>query len=83
MTEFDDKAAMDLEDDDLIMAVYWSDIFRACAIEFEQGFMQPRTVEERMRVQEVIVATMQCLEHALVRLDDQMVEVRSGAELLH
>ena len=83
MTEFDDKAAMDLEDDDLIMAVYWSDIFRACAIEFEQGFMQPRTVEERMRVQEVIVATMQCLEHALVRLDDQMVEVRSGEELLH
>ena len=83
MTEFDDKAAMDLEDDDLIMAVYWSDIFRACAIEFEQGFMQPRTVEERMRVQEIIVATMQCLEHALVRLDDQMVEVRSGAELLH
>ena len=83
MTYFDDKAAMDLEDDDLIMAVYWSDIFRACAIEFEQGFMQPRTVEERMRVQEVIVATMQCLEHALVRLDDQMVEVRSGAELLH
>ena len=83
MTDFDDKAAMDLEDDDLIMAVYWSDIFRACAIEFEQGFMQPRTVEERMRVQEVIVATMQCLEHALVRLDDQMVEVRSGAELLH
>jgi hypothetical protein len=45
--------------------------------------MQPRTVEERMRVQEIIVATMQCLEHALVRLDDQMVEVRSGAELLH
>lgn len=83
MTDFDDKAAMDLEDDDLIMAVYWSDIFRACAIEFEQGFMQPRTVEERMRVQEVIVATMQCLEHALVRLDDQMVEVRSGEELLH
>ena len=83
MTEFDDKAAMDLEDDDLIMAVYWSDIFKACAIEFEQGFMQPRTVEERMRVQEVIVATMQCLEHALVRLDDQMVEVRSGEELLH
>ena len=83
MTEFDDKAAMDLEDDDLIMAVYWSDIFKACAIEFEQGFMQPRTVEERMRVQEVIVATMQCLEHALVRLDDQIVEVRSGEELLH
>ena len=83
MTDFDDKAAMDLEDEDLIMAVYWSDIFRACAIEFEQGFMQPRTVEERMRVQEVIVATMQCLEHALVRLDDQIVEVRSGEELLH
>ena len=83
MTEFDDKAAMDLEDEDLIMAIYWSDIFRACAIEFEPGLMQPRTVEERMRVQEVIVATMQCLEHALVRLDDQIVEVRSGAELLH
>jgi hypothetical protein len=83
LTDFDDKAAMDLEDEDLIMAVYWSDIFRACAIEFEQGFMQPRTVEERMRVQEVIVATMQCLEHALVRLDDQIVEVRSGEELLH
>jgi hypothetical protein len=45
--------------------------------------MQPRTVEERMRVQEIIVATMQCLEHALLRLDDQIVEVRSGAELLH
>ena len=83
MTEFDDKAAMDLEDEDLIMAIYWSDIFRACAIEFEPGLMQPRTVEERMRVQEVIVATMQCLEHSLVRLDGQMVEVRSGAELLH
>ena len=83
MTEFDDKAAMDLEDEDLIMAVYWSDILRACAIEFEPDFMQPRPVEERMRVQEVIVTTMQCLEHALVRLDDQIVEVRSGAELLH
>lgn len=83
MSEFDDKAAMDLEDDDLVMAIYWSDLFKACAIEFEQGFMQPHTVEERMRVQEVIVATMQCLEHALVRLDDQILEVRSGAELLH
>ena len=83
MSEFDDKAAMDLEDDDLVMAIYWSDLFKACAIEFEQGFMQPQTVEERMRVQEVIVATMQCLEHALVRLDDQILEVRSGAELLH
>ena len=83
MTDFDDKAAMDLEDDDLVMAVYWSDILHACAIEFDHGFMQPRTVEERMRAQEVIVATMQCLEHALVRLDDQIVEVRSGAELLH
>ena len=83
MSEFDDKAAMDLEDDDLVMAIYWSDLFKACAIEFEQGFMHPQTVEERMRVQEVIVATMQCLEHALVRLDDQILEVRSGAELLH
>jgi hypothetical protein len=83
LTDFDDKAAMDLEDDDLVMAIYWSDLFKACAIEFEHGFMQPRTVEERMRVQEIIVSTMQCLEHALVRLDDQMLEVRSGAELLH
>ena len=83
MTEFDDKAAMDLEDEDLIMAIYWSDIFRACAIEFEPGLMQPRTVEERMRVQEIIVATMQCLEHALLRLDDQIVEVRSDADVLH
>lgn len=83
MTEFNDRAAMDLEDDDLIMAVYWSDIFRVCAIEFEPDFMQPRTVEERMRVQEIIVATMQCLEHALLRLDDQITEVRSDADVLH
>ena len=45
--------------------------------------MQPRTVEERMRVQEIIVATMQCLEHALLRLDDQITEVRSDADVLH
>ena len=83
MTEFDDSGDMNLQDEDLIMAVYWSDIFRACAIEFEPGLMQPRTVEERMRVQEIIVATMQCLEHALLRLDDQITEVRSDAELLH
>jgi hypothetical protein len=83
LTEFDDSGDMNLEDEDLIMAIYWSDILRACAIEFQPELMQPRTIEERMRVQEIIVATMQCLEHALVRLDDQMVEVRSGAELLH
>ena len=83
MTEFDDSGSMNLQDDDLIMAVYWSDIFRACAIEFEPDFMQPRTVEERMRVQEIIVATMQCLEHALLRLDDQITEVRSDADVLH
>ena len=83
MTEFDDSGDMNLQDDDLIMAVYWSDIFRACAIEFEPGLMQPRTVEERMRVQEIIVATMQCLEHALLRLDDQITGVRSDADVLH
>lgn len=83
MTEFDDSGDMNLQDEDLIMAVYWSDIFRACAIEFEPGLMQPRTVEERMRVQEIIVATMQCLEHALLRLDDQITEVRSDADVLH
>ena len=47
------------------------------------GHPQPRTVEERMRVQEIIVATMQCLEHALLRLDDQITEVRSDADVLH
>ena len=83
MTEFDDSGDMNLQDEDLIMAIYWSDIFRACAIEFEPDFMQPRTVEERMRVQEIIVATMQCLEHALLRLDDQITEVRSDADVLH
>ena len=41
MTDFDDKAAMDLEDDDLVM------------------------------------------EHALLRLDDQITEVRSDADVLH
>jgi len=83
VTEFDDSGDMNLQDEDLIMAVYWSDIFRACAIEFDPGLMQPRTVEERMRVQEIIVATMQCLEHALLRLDDQITEVRSDADVLH
>ena len=83
MTEFDDGGDMNLQDEDLIMAIYWSDILRACAIEFEPGLMQPRTVEERMRVQEIIVATMQCLEHALLRLDDQITEVRSDADVLH
>ena len=83
MTEFDGSGDMNLQDEDLIMAVYWSDILRACAIEFEPELMQPRTVEERMRVQEIIVATMQCLEHALLRLDDQITEVRSDADVLH
>jgi hypothetical protein len=83
VTEFDDEAAMDLADEDLIMAIYWSDILRACAIEFKPDLMQPHTVEERMRVQEIIVATMQCLEHALLRLDDQITEVRSDADVLH
>jgi len=83
VTEFDGSGDMNLQDEDLIMAVYWSDILRACAIEFEPELMQPRTVEERMRVQEIIVATMQCLEHALLRLDDQITEVRSDADVLH
>ncbi len=83
MIEFDESGQMDLEDDDLIMAIYWSDIFRACAVEFTPGLMHPRTIEERKRVQEVIVAAMQCMEQALVRLDGQLVEVRSDAELLH
>ena len=83
MTAFDGSGDMNLQDEDLIMAVYWSDILRACAIEFEPELMQPRTVEERMRVQEIIVATMQCLEHALLRLDDQIMEVRSDADVLH
>jgi hypothetical protein len=83
LTEFDGSGDMNLQDEDLIMAIYWSDILRACVIEFEPGLMQPRTVEERMRVQEIIVATMQCLEHALLRLDDQITEVRSDADVLH
>ncbi len=83
MIDFDDSGPMDLNDDDLIMAIYWSDIFNACAVEFTPGLMHPRTVEERKRAQEVIVAAMQCMEQALVRLDGQLVEVRSDAELLH
>lgn len=56
-----------------VMTVLWSDDIDACMIEFEAGFLYPATVEERKRRAHILVNAMWTIEHALLRMDDQLL----------
>ena len=72
----------DEQPEQVVMTVLWSDDFDACMIEFEPGFLQPHTVEERKRRAYILVSTMWTIEHAMLKMDDQIL--RSGDDdVLH
>jgi len=56
-----------------VMTVLWSDDIDACMIEFEPCFLYPATVEERKRRAHILVNAMWTIEHALLRMDDQLL----------
>ena len=72
----------DEEPEQQVMAVLWSDDIDACMIEFEPGFLYPTTVEERKRRAHILVNVMWTIEHALLRMDDQLLR-NDADDLLH
>ncbi len=67
---------------DRILTVLWSDDIGAVSVEFEPGFLHPKTLEERKRRTEILVNTMWTIERALMVMDDQLM--RNGDDdVLH
>ncbi len=67
---------------DRILTVLWSDDIGAISVEFEPGFLHPKTLEERKRRTEILVNTMWTIERALMVMDDQLM--RNGDDdVLH
>jgi hypothetical protein len=68
-----DEWTNDEEPEQVVMTVLWADDFEACMIEFEPGFLQPSTVEERKRRTHILVNAMWTIEHALVAMDGHIL----------
>ena len=65
-----------------LFTVLWSEDIGACSVEFEPGFLRPKTLEERKHRTEILVSTMWTIERALMMMDDQLL--RSGDDdVLH
>ncbi len=65
-----------------IFTVLWSEDIGAINVEFEPGFLHPKTLDERKRRTHILVNTMWTIERALLMMDDQLL--RSGDEdVLH
>ena len=63
---------------DRILTVLWSEDIGAINIEFQPGFLQPETLEERKHRTEILVNAMWTIERALLVMDDQLL--RSGED---
>ena len=61
---------------DRILTVYCGPRISAINIEFQPGFLQPETLEERKHRTEILVNAMWTIERALLVMDDQLL--RSG-----
>jgi hypothetical protein len=65
-----------------LFTVLWSEDIGACSVEFKQGFLRPKTLEERKHRTEILVNTMWTIERALMMMDDQLLRSRDD-DVLH
>ena len=65
-----------------LFTVLWSEYIGACSIQFEPGFLHPKTVEERKHRAEILVSTMWTIERALMMMDDQILRSEDD-DVLH